>query len=44
MLTHAFMKTTAKVPRAEIQRVKKYRTDFLSRFKKSDLEAMHDDI
>ena len=44
VLTHAFMKTTAKVPRAEIQRAKKCRADFLSRFKKSDLEAMHDDI
>ena len=44
VLTHAFMKTTAKVPKAEIQRAKTYRADFLSRYKKSDLEAMHDDI
>ena len=37
VLTHAFMKTTAKVPKAEIQRAKKCRADFLARFKKSDL-------
>jgi len=37
VLTHAFMKTTAKVPTAEIQRARKYRADLLSRFKKSDL-------
>jgi len=44
VLTHAFAKVTAKVPRAEIQKAKKYRSDFLSRFEESDLEAMHDDI
>jgi len=44
VLTHAFAKVTAKVPRAEIQKVKKYRSDFLSRIEESDLEAMHDDI
>jgi phage-related protein len=44
VLTHAFVKVPAKVPRAEIQKVKKYRSDFLSRFEGSDLEAMHDDI
>lgn len=44
VLTHAFMKVTAKVPRAEIQKAKKYRSDFLSRFKESDLEAMYDNI
>ena len=44
VLTHPFMKTTAKVPRAEIQRAMKCQADFLSRFKKSDLEAMYDDI
>ena len=44
VLTHAFMKTRAKVPRAEIQKAKKSRADFLSRFKKSDLEVRHDDI
>ena len=37
VLIHAFIKTTAKVPTAEIQRAKKCRADFLSRFKKSDL-------
>jgi phage-related protein len=44
VLTHAFTKVTAKVPRAEIQKAKKFRSDFLSRIKESDLEAMHDDI
>ena len=44
VLTHAFVKVTAKVPRSEIQKAKKYRSDFLSRFEESDLEAMHDDI
>ncbi len=44
MLIHAFAKVTAKVPRVEIQKAKKYRSDFLFRFKESDLEAMHDDI
>ncbi|GAG01649.1 unnamed protein product [marine sediment metagenome] len=44
VLTHAFVKVTARVPRAEIQQAKKYRSDFLSRIKESDLEALHDDI
>ncbi|HUU79840.1 MAG TPA: type II toxin-antitoxin system RelE/ParE family toxin [Acidobacteriota bacterium] len=44
VLTHAFVKVTAKVPKAEIQKAKKYRSDFLSRFEEFDLEAMHDDI
>ncbi len=44
VLTHVFAKVTAKVPRAEIQKAKKYRSDFLSRFEESDLEEMHDDI
>lgn len=44
VLTHTFEKVTAEVPRVEIQKVKKYRSDFLSRFKESDLEAMHDDV
>ncbi len=44
VLTHAFMKVSAKVPWAEIQKAKKYRSDFLSRFEESDLEEMHDDI
>ena len=43
-MTHAFVKVTAKVPKAEIQKAKKYRSDFLSRFEEFDLEAMHDDI
>ncbi len=44
VLTHAFVKATAKVPRAEIKRAKNYRSDFLSRFEKTDLEAMYDDV
>ena len=40
VLTHAFAKVTAEVPRAEIQKAKRFRSDFLSRFKESDLEAM----
>jgi len=43
-VTHAFAKVTAKVSRAEIQKAKKYQSDFLSRFDESDLEAIHDDI
>ena len=44
VLTQAFVKVTARVPRAEIQKAEKFRSDFLSRFKESDLEAMYDDI
>jgi phage-related protein len=44
VLTHDFVKVTAKVPNAEIQKAKKYRSDFLSRFKESDLEEKYDDI
>ncbi len=44
VLTHAFVKATAKVLRAEIKRAKNYRSDFLSRFEKTDLEAMYDDV
>ena len=44
VLTHTFTKVSAKVPRAEIQKARKYRSDCLSRFKESDLEVMHDDI
>lgn len=32
VLTHAFIKTTNKVPKAEIKKAKKYRDDFLKRF------------
>jgi phage-related protein len=44
VLTHAFAKVTAKVSRVEIQKAKKYRSDFFSRFEEPDLEPMHDDI
>ena len=44
VLTHTFAKVTAQAPQAEIQKAKKYRSDFLFRHKESDLEAMHDDI
>ena len=32
VLTHAFIKSTNKVPKAEITKAKKYRDDFLKRF------------
>ena len=44
VLTHTFAKMTVKVSRVEIQKAKKYRSDFLSRFKASDLKVMHDNI
>ena len=44
VLTHVFVKTTARVPTEEIQKAKEYRTVFLSRLDESDLEAMKDDI
>jgi len=34
VLTHAFTKTTAKVPKPEIIKAKKYRADFLTRYSK----------
>jgi len=44
VLTHAFVKTSAKIPWAEIKKTKKYRVAFLSRFGKSELEAIYDNI
>ena len=44
VLTHAFTKTSAKVPRAEIKKAKEYRAGFLSRFGESELEAIYDNI
>ena len=44
VLTHAFVKVSARVPRAEIQQAKKHRSDFLSRFAEPDLEALNDHI
>lgn len=37
VLTHAFTKTTNKVPKNEIIKAKKYQTDFINRYKKDDL-------
>jgi len=37
VLTHAFQKTTDKVPDAEIRKAKKYRQDFLQRMTEDDL-------
>ena len=37
VLTHAFVKTTRQVPKAEIRRSQKMRTDFLSRFDERQL-------
>jgi phage-related protein len=39
ILTHAFRKTTDKVPKAEIVKAKKYRTDFVSRFSENKLRS-----
>lgn len=44
VLTHAFTKTTAKVPPAELEEAKRYRSDFLSRYRESDMEELYDDI
>jgi len=44
VLTHAFVKTSAKVPWAEIKKAKKYQAAFLSRFGESELEAIYDNI
>ena len=44
VMTHSFIKTSAKVPRTEIEKAKKSRVDFLSRFRKSDLEAINDNV
>lgn len=45
ILTHAFNKTTDIVPEPEIKKAKKYRKDFLKRFKKNQLrEAQNEDI
>jgi len=33
ILTHAFNKTTDKVPKSEIKKTKKFREDFLKKFK-----------
>lgn len=37
ILTHAFRKTTDKVPKTEILKAKKYRNDFVSRFTENRL-------
>jgi len=37
ILTHAFIKNTDKVPKSEIEKAKKYRTDFLRRFSEKKL-------
>ncbi len=39
VLTNTFIKTTDKVPSAEINKANQYRNDFLKRFTKKDLEA-----
>jgi phage-related protein len=44
VLTHAFVKTSAKVPRVEIKKAKEYRAGFLSRFRESEMEAIYDNI
>jgi len=45
ILTHAFNKTTDKVPNPEINKAKKYREDFLKRFKEIQLrEVKNEDL
>ena len=44
VLTHSFMKTPARVPRTKIEKAKRSRVDFLSRFRKSDLKEINDDV
>ncbi len=39
ILTHTFLKTTDKVPNAEINKAIQYRNDFLKRHTKKELEA-----
>jgi phage-related protein len=46
ILTHAFNKTTDKVPKSEIKKTKKFREDFLKKFKEEQLrrEAQDEDV
>ena len=43
VFTHAFPKTTRKVPKAELSTAKKYRKDFLQRFSEEDLREGYDE-
>ncbi|MCK4766112.1 MAG: type II toxin-antitoxin system RelE/ParE family toxin [Candidatus Aminicenantes bacterium] len=45
VLTHAFTKTTGKVPKSEIKKARKFRADFLQRFNENQLkEAANENI
>jgi phage-related protein len=40
VLTHCFRKSSDKVPKAEIDKAKKYKKDFIDRFTESDLRRL----
>ncbi len=40
VLTHAFQKSTDKIPKKEINKAKKYKEDFLNRYTIKDLEEL----
>jgi phage-related protein len=39
ILTHAFRKNTDKIPKAEIEKARKYRDDFIERFNENELRG-----
>jgi len=43
VLTHAFPKTTDKVPKSEINKARKYREDFLQRFTRAQLKELQNE-
>jgi hypothetical protein len=43
ILTHAFIKTTDKVPKSEIKKAKKFREDFLKRFNVKQLREVQNE-
>jgi hypothetical protein len=43
ILTHAFIKTTDKVPISEIEKAKKYQKDFLARIDEKKLQELKDE-
>jgi phage-related protein len=43
IITNSFIKKTEKVPKSEIKKAKKFRDDYLNRYKKEDLERIYDE-
>jgi len=43
IITNSFIKKTGKVPKSEIKKAKKFRDDYLNRYKKEDLERIYDE-